>query len=96
MAVSHFLEMRDRVADAKFLLQKGLELELERRYPDVFVPTYSMVTFRRTPYAVARRKGEVQEQILQELCATVDCLDDIDWAHAERLITQHLRPAERE
>jgi kynurenine 3-monooxygenase len=92
MAVSHFIEMRDRVAEAKFLLQKRLELELERRYPGVFVPRYAMVTFHRIPYAEARRKGDVQEQILQELCADIDCLDDLDWEHAERLITQHLRP----
>ena len=93
MAVSHFVEMRDRVAEAKFLLQKRLELELERRYPGIFVPRYSMVTFHRIPYAEARRKGDVQEQILQELCAPIDRLDDLDWDYAERLIMQHLRPA---
>jgi kynurenine 3-monooxygenase len=96
MAVSHFIEMRDRVADAKFLLQKSLELELERRYPGVFVPQYAMVTFHRVPYAVARRRGERQEQILHELCAPIDRLDDVDWHKAERLITQHLRTTERE
>jgi kynurenine 3-monooxygenase len=90
MAVSHFIEMRDRVADAKFLLQKQLELELERRYPGVFVPMYSMVTFHRTPYAVARRQGAIQEHILQELCGPIERLDDVDWHQAEHLIMQHL------
>lgn len=93
MAVSHFVEMRDRVADSKFLLQKQLELELERRYPGVFVPKYTMVTFRRVPYAVAMRIGDLQERILHELCAPIDRLDDVDWQRAEHLITQHLRTA---
>jgi kynurenine 3-monooxygenase len=93
MAVSHFIEMRDRVADAKFLLQKQLELELERRYPGVFVPMYSMVTFHRTPYAVARRRGAIQEHILQELCGAIERLDDVDWQQAEHLIMQHLHAA---
>jgi kynurenine 3-monooxygenase len=91
MAVSHFIEMRDRVADAKFLLQKRLELELERKYPEVFIPQYTMVTFRRTPYAVALRKGQVQEQLLHELCAPIECLEDVDWGQADRLIRQHLQ-----
>jgi kynurenine 3-monooxygenase len=93
MAVSHFIEMRDRVADAKFLLQKQLELELERRYPGVFVPMYSMVTFHRTPYAVARRQGAIQERILQELCGPIERLDAVDWQQAEHLIMQYLHAA---
>jgi kynurenine 3-monooxygenase len=91
MAVSHFIEMRDRVADTKFLLQKRLELELECKYPEVFIPQYTMVTFRRTPYAVAMRRGQVQEQILHELCAPIARLEDVDWDQADRLIRQHLQ-----
>jgi kynurenine 3-monooxygenase len=90
MAISHFIEMRDRVADTKFLLQKRLELELERKYPEIFIPQYAMVTFRRIPYAVAMRKGQVQEQILHELCAPIERLEDVDWDQADRLIRQRL------
>jgi kynurenine 3-monooxygenase len=50
-----------------------------------------MVTFHRVPYAVAMRTGDRQAQILHELCAPIDRLDEVDWEKAERLITQHLR-----
>ena len=43
-------------------------MELERRFPDRFIPRYSMVMFHpEIPYAEALRRGAVQEQILQEL-----------------------------
>jgi kynurenine 3-monooxygenase len=90
MALENFVEMRDRVADPRFLLQKQLELALERKYPGRFVPQYSLVTFHRTPYAVARHKGRIQEHILQELCAAIERLDQVDWDKADRLIRQHL------
>ena len=90
MAVMHYLEMRDRVADPKFLLQKQIEQELERRYPEVYIPQYSLVTFHRIPYAVARDKAQAQERILQDLSAAIDSFDAVDWDKAERLITQDL------
>src|SRR5262249_39214098 len=55
LAVENFVEMRDRVGDRKFLLRKKVELALESRYPQLFVPKYSMVTFHRIPYATALR-----------------------------------------
>src|SRR6202043_1087683 len=45
MAVENFVEMRDRVADPKFLFRKKIEIALETKYSGLFVPKYSMVTF---------------------------------------------------
>ena len=51
MALENYLEMRDSVRDPKFVLQKALSLELEKRFPDRFVPRYSMVMFHpEIPY----------------------------------------------
>jgi kynurenine 3-monooxygenase len=91
MALDNFLEMRDRVADPRFLLQKRIDLELERRYPGLYIPQYSLVTFHRVPYAEAQRLGAIQEQILQQLTATIHRFEDVDWATADRLITERLR-----
>ncbi len=38
MALENYVEMRDTVRDPKFLLRKELSFELERRYPDRFIP----------------------------------------------------------
>ena len=93
LAVENFVEMRDLVADPRFLLRKKVELALEEKYPQTFVPKYSMVTFHRIPYATARKRGEIQDRILSEIC-TVDRLEDLDWRKADQLIQAKLTPLE--
>jgi kynurenine 3-monooxygenase len=68
MAVENYTEMRDTVLDARYLRRKSIAMELERRFPDRFIPRYSMVMFHpEIPYAEALRRGGVQAQILAEL-----------------------------
>jgi kynurenine 3-monooxygenase len=92
LALHNFIEMRDRVADARFLLMKEVGLALETRFPARFIPLYSMVTFHRTPYAVALQRGEIQQGILEELTKDASTLDDVDFDRAGTLIEQRLRP----
>jgi kynurenine 3-monooxygenase len=94
MAIENFTEMRDRVADSRFLFRKKVELALEAKYPQLFVPKYAMVTFHRIPYSVALARGAVQDRILEELCESVDRVEDLDWDKAERLIRRDLTPLE--
>jgi kynurenine 3-monooxygenase len=94
MAVENFTEMRDRVADSRFLLRKKIELALEAKYPQLFVPKYSMVTFHRIPYSVALARGAVQDSILAELGESIQRVEDIDWDKADRLIRRDLTPLE--
>jgi len=94
MAIENFTEMRDRVADSRFLLRKKVELALEAKYPQQFVPKYAMVTFHRIPYSVALARGTVQEQMLAELCEAITSVEDLDWSKAERLIRRDLTPLE--
>ena len=94
LAIENFVEMRDRVADPHFLFQKKVEIALEAKYPNRFVPKYSMVTFRRVPYAVALERGRIQDHILTDLCANIERLDDLDWRKAEELIQTNLTPLE--
>jgi kynurenine 3-monooxygenase len=94
MAVENFVEMRDRVADPRFLFRKRVELLLEAKYPRLFVPKYSMVTFHRVPYATALQRGQVQDRILAELCDGVDRVEDLDWKRADVLISNELAPLE--
>ncbi|HEY8540184.1 MAG TPA: NAD(P)/FAD-dependent oxidoreductase [Steroidobacteraceae bacterium] len=93
MALENYQEMRDTVRDPKFQLQKMLSLELERRFPDRFIPRYSMVMFHaRIPYAVALERGRIQAEILAALTHDAAALEDIDWTHAARLIEERLEP----
>ena len=94
MAIDNFVEMRDRVGDRRFLLQKQIELALEARYPQQFVPKYAMVTFHRIPYAIALQRGQRQERILAELCQGIERVEDLDWTKADALIRSGLTPME--
>jgi len=94
MAIENFTEMRDRVADARFLFRKKVELALEAKYPRRFVPKYAMVTFHRIPYSVALTRGAVQDQMLAELCEGINRVADLDWDRADRLIRRDLTPLE--
>jgi kynurenine 3-monooxygenase len=94
MAIENFTEMRDRVADSRFLLRKKVELALEAKYPQLFVPKYAMVTFHRIPYWVALARGTLQDRILAELCEPILHLEDIDWDRADQLVRRDLTPLE--
>jgi kynurenine 3-monooxygenase len=94
MAVENFVEMRDRVADPRFLLRKKVELALESRYPRRFVPKYAMVTFHRVPYSTALQRGQVQDRMLSELCQHIERVDDLDWSLADHLVSTQLAPME--
>lgn len=96
LAVENFVEMRDRVADPRFLFRKKVELALEAKYPRLFVPKYSMVTFHRIPYATALKRGQVQDLMLTELCHGIIRMEELDWSRAETLVQSELTPLELE
>jgi kynurenine 3-monooxygenase len=91
MALENYVEMRDSVRDPVFLRRRELGFELERRHPEVFVPRYSMVMFRLLPYAHARRRGEAQQRILEQVIPD-EHVTEIDHALADRLVQQELVP----
>ena len=84
MALENYVEMRDTVRDRRYVLQKALSFELERRLPRRFIPRYSMVMFHdEIPYAVARQRGAVQQALLEEFTQDVDSVEQIDLNAAE-------------
>lgn len=86
LAVNNFTEMRDRVADPKFLLQKKIEAKLNEKFPDKWVPAYSLVTFSpHIRYSEALANGMKQEAIMQQIMQRADIQDrwDDDVLHRE-------------
>ena len=68
LALNNFIEMRDKVADPKFLLQKKIESKLHEKYPDKWIPAYSQVTFSpQIRYSEALERGKKQELIMKEV-----------------------------
>jgi kynurenine 3-monooxygenase len=93
MALENYVEMRSTVREPKFQLKKDLSFRLEERHPGRFIPRYSMVMFHTIPYAEAKRRGAIQEEILEELTSGAASLDEVDLARADRLITKRLAEA---
>jgi kynurenine 3-monooxygenase len=93
MALENYIEMRDTVRDPKFLLRKELAFELERRFPDRFIPRYSMVMFHHEiPYSVAYQRGRIQAAILERLTEQAGNLAEVDMQHAEAEVRAALEP----
>ncbi|KFL38073.1 FAD-dependent oxidoreductase [Arenimonas donghaensis] len=96
MALENYVEMRDRVDDADYLLQRQLEVLLAERHPDRFVPRYSMVSFGRVPYATAFERGKVQRALLVEATRGLDRLEQVDLAAADAAVEARLAPLPRQ
>ena len=93
MALENYLEMRDAVLDAGFVRRKALAMALERRFPERFIPRYSMVMFHpEIPYAEAQRRGALQEQLLHELDQAEGGDAAAESALAQRLVGARLAP----
>ena len=93
MALENYLEMRDAVLDAGFVRRKALAMALERRFPERFIPRYSMVMFHpEIPYAEAQRRGALQEQLLHELDQAGRADAAAESALAQRLVGARLAP----
>ncbi len=82
LAIANFIEMRDKTADPKFLLQKKIEAHFSSKYPDKWIPLYSMVTYSpHIRYSTALKEGQKQEVIMQKIMAMTDI--DTKWDSEE-------------
>jgi kynurenine 3-monooxygenase len=91
LALYNFVEMRDRVADPRFLLQKRIESKISTQYPGRWVPLYSRVTFSPdTPYAEAWAAGQRQEAIMTRLMPHIQTEADYEKPEVQALVRQEL------
>ena len=96
MAIENYAEMRDTVRDPRFALQKDVSLELERRYPDRFIPRYSMVMFHaEISYAEAERRGLIQAELVAGATRGCARLTEVDLARLEPQVLERLAPVSR-
>ncbi|MFN8244544.1 MAG: NAD(P)/FAD-dependent oxidoreductase [Ferruginibacter sp.] len=71
LALNNFVEMRDKVADPQFLLQKKIEAAFSKKYPEKWIPAYSQVTFSpHIRYSEALKNSIRQEAIMQQVMKT--------------------------
>ena len=90
LAVYNFVEMRDRVADPRFLLQKKIEGRIAGLFPGHWTPLYSQVTFSHTPYAEAWAAGQRQDAIMARLMPHIHSEADFDQPAVQALVQQEM------
>ncbi len=69
LALQNFIEMRDHVADASFLIRKKIEKYLHQEFQDAFIPQYTMVSFTDISYREAKEAGVLHQTMLDEIMA---------------------------
>ena len=69
LSLRNFVEMRDLVADPKFLLRKKIEGHLQSKHPDQWLPLYSQVKFSDIEYKDAWKEGLRHDRIMEEVLA---------------------------
>lgn len=67
LAMDNFIEMRDLVAQPRFMLQKKIEATFQEKYSHTWMPLYSMVSFSNLPYSEVYERGKVQQKIMDEV-----------------------------
>jgi kynurenine 3-monooxygenase len=87
LALNNFVEMRDKVGKASFLLQKKIEARFSEKYPTKWTPLYTMVTYSpHIRYSEALREGNRQEAIMQKVMALPDIESKWDSEEVEKLM----------
>jgi kynurenine 3-monooxygenase len=91
LAVANFIEMRDKTADPKFLLQKKIEARFSEKHPEKWIPLYSMVTYSpHIRYSKALTEGKKQQAIMDQIMAMPDIETQWDSAAVETEILNRL------
>jgi kynurenine 3-monooxygenase len=86
LSMHNFIVMRDKTADPKFLLQKKIELHFSKKYPDKWLPLYSMVSFSTIRYSEAWEIGLQQEKLMQKVMDVPNIEDKWESDEVEQLM----------
>src|SRR5688572_6516580 len=91
LAVENFVEMRDKVADPEFLLQKKIEAKINAMYPQQWIPLYTMVTFSPDiSYATALKNGRKQEKIMKKLMKYIKTEADFEKPEVQQILAEKM------
>jgi kynurenine 3-monooxygenase len=65
LSTRNYFELREKVRSPLFVARKSLEIKLNRIFPNLYVPLYSLVTHTTTPYADAVERCMRQDRLLR-------------------------------
>src|SRR5690606_23875867 len=92
LSYRNFMEMSSDTADEKFLLRKKIEKRFSDKYPDLWQPLYSMVTFSSDKtYSEALQIGDEQKVIMDEVMQIENVAEKWDSIEIENKILDLLK-----
>lgn len=91
LSYRNFMEMSSSTADSNFLLRKKIEKHFSDKYPELWQPLYSMVTFSHRPYSEALALGDAQKAIMDRVMETPGIHDKWDSPEVEDKIKAMLK-----
>lgn len=95
LALMNFIEMRDKVADPKFLLWKKIEQYLHQKFPENFQSVYSMVSFSHVPYSKALAEVEAQRGLFEKILSIPNIENQWDGPEVESVFRKWLQENNR-
>jgi kynurenine 3-monooxygenase len=90
LSMRNFVEMRDLVADPKFLLRKKIEGHLQAKHPDKWLPLYSQVKFSDIEYKEAWKEGLRHDRIMEEVLSMPGVEEKWEGEEVERKVLELL------
>lgn len=89
MSMDNFHEIHTNIRDPRFHLKKQVEHELMVRYPKRYISKHVHVMFTNTPYSHAMAIGALQQVMVEQLCCSIERIEDIDWGLADQLMMEY-------
>lgn len=89
MALENFIEIRCKVGQSRFLLEKEIEKKLVEFFPSDYIPRYSLVSFSRQPYRQALMAGQAQAKLLSKLSQGISNVNDLNMDTLRSLMAEY-------
>lgn len=91
MCLENFTEMMAKTADPKFLLEKEIEISIAKSFP-VFTSRYALITHSLLQYHLCQEVGVIHQDIISELSANIESVEQLDMILVGELINKKLVP----
>lgn len=89
MSMDNYQEIQKGICIKTFNFRKAFEFELMKRYPQLYISKHVLVMFSNAPYAYAKACGNLQKNFLNEMCANIQSMEEVNWQKVSDNLKQY-------
>ncbi len=89
MSMDNYQEIQQDVRNKKFHLKKQIEQLLMQRYPYCYISKHILVMFTNKPYIEALEQGYLQDELLEQITASIKNIEEADWQKIDLLMKNY-------